>query len=88
MQKEQNYGSATANIGNIDKVAPNDFTPTEAVEYTEELKDASAEVKQRYHFYGSVSEIIPGYSNSPILLGNANAPNGDVGDIIYAESRC
>ena len=83
MKKEQNYGSATKNINIIDKDPPAEFSIAEATNYTEELKDASTEVKQRYHFYGNREKSITSYGSD--TLDPSTSDNENSGDIIYAE---
>lgn len=83
MKKEQNYGSATKNINIIDKDPPAEFSIAEATNYTEELKDASTEVKQRYHFYGNREKARTSYGSD--TLDPSTSDNENSGDIIYAE---
>lgn len=81
MQKERYYGSATKNVTIIDRDPPVAFSIAEATNYTEELKDASADVKQRYHFYGTRAQATNHYP-----AGYLDGAAGAVGDIIYAET--
>lgn len=84
MKKERYYGSATKNVSIIDKDPPAEFSIAEATNDTVELKDASTEVKQRYHFYGNSSQAISHYG--PGVLDSNFASSGSVGDIVYAEN--